>query len=126
MSVSTDMLPKLSCAVAWSDRFLQYAGSPRARSHLQAKLTRIQKAYMAGDRLQLRYLIQQYLTSYDARFRCGRVGGKEDALGSPPKGGQTEHHRGESECFSAHARSSSSPADLERREHVSSDIRFRD
>ena len=72
MPVATDMLPKLSCEAAWSDKFLQCAGSPRARSHIQAMLTRIHKAYRVGDRPQLRYLIQQYLTSHDALFAASR------------------------------------------------------
>jgi hypothetical protein len=70
--VATDMLPELSCEAAWPDTFLQCAGSSRARSHIQAMLTRIHKAYTVGDRPQLRYLIQQYLTSHDALFAASR------------------------------------------------------
>jgi hypothetical protein len=54
-------------------RFLRCAGSSRARAHLQARLTRIHKAYRASDRRQLRYLIQQYLTSSDARKAASRL-----------------------------------------------------
>src|SRR6266702_2340908 len=53
--------------------FLRAAESPRARTHLQATLTRIQKAHRAGDRRQLRYLIQQFLTSFDARLTATRL-----------------------------------------------------
>ena len=70
--IATDMLLELSCEAEWPDRFLQCAGSSRARSHIQAMLTRIHKAYTVGNRPQLRYLIQQYLTSHDALFAASR------------------------------------------------------
>src|SRR5438093_1258394 len=57
---------------AWPD-FLRAAESPRARTHIEAKLTRIQKAHRAGNRRQLRYLIQQFLTSFDARLTATRL-----------------------------------------------------
>jgi hypothetical protein len=65
--VPANTSPKLSSAAAWP-KLLQCAGSLRAGAHLQARLTRIQEAYTFGDRRQLRYLIQQYLASFDARI----------------------------------------------------------
>src|SRR5262249_36318121 len=53
--------------------FLRYAESLRAMDHLEAMLTRIRKAHKAGNRRLLRHLIQQYLTSYDARFAATRL-----------------------------------------------------
>ncbi len=57
---------------AWPE-FLRAAESPRARTHLEATLMRIQRAHRAGDRRQLRYLIQQFLTSFDARLAVTRL-----------------------------------------------------
>ncbi|HEX9323365.1 MAG TPA: reverse transcriptase domain-containing protein [Xanthobacteraceae bacterium] len=57
---------------AWPE-FVDSAESAPARAHLRAKLTRIRKAHKAGDRKQLRYLIQQYLTSFDALMTATRL-----------------------------------------------------
>jgi hypothetical protein len=57
---------------AWPE-FLRSADSPRAKAHFEATLSRIQKAHRAGNRRQLRHLIQQYLTSYDARLAATRL-----------------------------------------------------
>jgi Reverse transcriptase (RNA-dependent DNA polymerase) len=65
VSIPTDTLPESSLPAAWPD-FLKCAGSAGARTSLQARLRRIQKAYRTGDR-QLGYLIQQHLTSFYAR-----------------------------------------------------------
>ena len=56
---------------AWPE-FLQCAGSAGARAHLKARLTSIQKAHRTGDP-QLRFLIQQHLTSFDARLAATRL-----------------------------------------------------
>src|SRR5438876_177911 len=65
--------------------FLRSADSPRTRAHLQAMLTRIQKAHRAGDRKQLRYLIQQYLTSFDARLTATRLASRKMRWDRRPK-----------------------------------------
>src|SRR6266566_1846332 len=68
--------------------FLRAAESPRARTHLEATLTRIQKAHRAGDRKQLRYLIQQHLTSYDARLAATRLASRKMRWNRRPKKNQ--------------------------------------
>src|SRR6266566_3192596 len=68
--------------------FLRAAESPRARTHLQATLTRIQRAHRAGDRRQLRYLIQQYLTSFDARLTATRLASRKMRWDRRPKKSQ--------------------------------------
>ena len=68
--IANDTLP-MSRAAAWPD-FLQWAGSARARAHLKAKLTGIQKAHRTGDP-QLQFLIQQHLTSFHARTAATRL-----------------------------------------------------
>jgi hypothetical protein len=71
VSIPTDTLPELSRAAAWPE-FLECAGSAGARAHLKAMLTGIQKAHRTGNP-QLRFLIQQYLTSFDARLAATRL-----------------------------------------------------
>jgi hypothetical protein len=61
----------MTYTAAWPE-FVQCAGSGGARAHLKARLTGIQKAHRTGDR-QLRFLIQQYLTSFDARLAATRL-----------------------------------------------------
>jgi hypothetical protein len=56
---------------AWPE-FVQCAGSAGARAHLKAMLTGIQKAHRTGDP-QLSFLIQQHLTSFDARLAATRL-----------------------------------------------------
>src|SRR6266704_3207282 len=65
--------------------FLRAAESPRARTHLQATLTRIQRAHRAGERRQLRYLIQQFLTSFDARLTATRLASSKMRWNRRPK-----------------------------------------
>src|SRR6266496_4119547 len=65
--------------------FLRCAHSPWARAHLEAMLTRIQRAYRAGDWRQLRYLMQQYLTSYDARLAATRLASRKMRWDRRPK-----------------------------------------
>jgi hypothetical protein len=72
VSIPTNTLPELSRPAAWTE-FLQCAGSSAARAHLQSKLVGIQEAHKTGDR-QFRFLIQQYLNSFDARFAATRLG----------------------------------------------------
>lgn len=72
MAIPTDTLPELNSAAA----FLQCADLPRAKAHLRASLRRIQKAHRVGDP-QLPYLIQRYLTSYDARIAASRLAAKK-------------------------------------------------
>jgi hypothetical protein len=57
---------------AWPE-FLDCAESSVARAHLETMLTRIRKAHNAGNRRQLRYLIREYLTSFDARLTATRL-----------------------------------------------------
>jgi hypothetical protein len=87
MSIATDKLSESSHAAAWPE-FLHCADSPRARAHLVAMLTRIQKAHRAGDRRQLRYLTQQYLTSHDARLAATRLASRKMRWGRRPKKSQ--------------------------------------
>ena len=72
MAIPTDTVPELKFAAA----FLKCADSPRAKAHLRAKQRRIHKAHRAGDP-QLPYLIQKYLTSYDARIAASRLAAKK-------------------------------------------------
>src|SRR6266568_3478314 len=65
--------------------FLHAADSQRARAHLEAMLTRIQNAHRAGDRRQLRYLIQQFLTSFDARLAATRLASRKMRWDRRPK-----------------------------------------
>ncbi len=81
MSIATNNLSETSRAAAWPE-FLRSAGSPRARAHL---LTRIQKAHRAGNWRQLRYLTQQYLTSYDARLAATRLASRKMRWDRRPK-----------------------------------------
>jgi hypothetical protein len=71
VSIATDLLPEMTHTAAWPE-FLQCAGSAGARAHLKAKLAGIQKAHRTGDP-QLRFLIQKYLTSFDARLAATRL-----------------------------------------------------
>jgi hypothetical protein len=71
VSIATDLLPKMTGTAAWPE-FVQCAGSAGARAHLKARLSGIQKAYRTGDP-QLRFLIQQQLTSFDARLAATRL-----------------------------------------------------
>jgi hypothetical protein len=71
VSIATDLLPEMTCTAAWPE-FVQCAGSAGARAHLKAKLTGIQKAHRTGDR-QLQFLIQKYLTSFNARLAATRL-----------------------------------------------------
>jgi hypothetical protein len=71
VSVATDLLPKMTHTAAWPE-FVQCAGSAGARAHLKARLTGIQEAHRTGDP-QLRFLIQQHLTSFDARLAATRL-----------------------------------------------------
>ena len=84
MSIATNNLSETSRAAAWPE-FLRSAGSPRARAHLEARLTRIQKAHRAGNWRQLRYLTQQYLTSYDARLAATRLASRKMRWDRRPK-----------------------------------------
>src|SRR6266702_7172196 len=84
VSIATNNLSETSRAAAWPE-FLRSAGSPRARAHLEARLTRIQKAHRAGNWRQLRYLIQQYLTSYDARLAATRLASRKMRWNRRPK-----------------------------------------
>jgi hypothetical protein len=70
-SIATDILPEMTHTAAWPD-FVQCAGSARARAHLKAKLTGIQEAHRTGDP-QFGFLIQQYVTSFDARLAATRL-----------------------------------------------------
>src|SRR6266487_3701516 len=84
VSIATNNLSETSRAAAWPE-FLRSAGSPRARAHLEARLTRIQKAHRAGNWRQLRYLTQQYLTSYDARLAATRLASRKMRWDRRPK-----------------------------------------
>jgi len=84
VSIATNNLSETSRAAAWPE-FLRSAGSPRARAHLEARLTRIQKAHRAGNWRQLRYLTQQYLTSYDARLAATRLASRKTRWDRRPK-----------------------------------------
>src|SRR6266581_3761714 len=84
VSIATNNLSETSRAAAWPE-FLRSAGSPRARVHLEARLTRIQKAHRAGNWRQLRYLTQQYLTSYDARLAATRLASRKMRWDRRPK-----------------------------------------
>src|SRR6266536_1628779 len=68
--------------------FLECAESSVARAHLEAMLTRIQKAHRAGDWRQLRYLIQQYLTSHDARLAATQLASRKMRWNRRPKKNQ--------------------------------------
>ena len=68
--IANEILP-VSCEAPWPE-FLQCAGSAGARAHLKAMLTGIQKAYRTGDP-RFRFLIQQHLTSFDARLAATRL-----------------------------------------------------
>src|SRR6266536_1234609 len=61
------------------------ADSQRTRVNLEARLTRIQKAHRAGNWRQLRYLTQQYLTSYDARLEATRLASRKMRWDRRPK-----------------------------------------
>src|SRR6266516_1430242 len=65
--------------------FFHAAESVRARAKLEAMLTRIQIAHRAGDRRQLRYLTQQYLTSHDARLAATRLAARKMRWDRRPK-----------------------------------------
>ncbi len=52
---------------------------------MRGMLARIQKAYRAGDKQQFRYLVQQYLTSYDARLAATRLAGRKMRWDHRPK-----------------------------------------
>src|SRR5438477_10029548 len=56
----------VSRPAAWPE-FLRCAGSAAARRRLKTMLTAIQDAYRTGDP-KLRFLIQQYLMSFNARL----------------------------------------------------------
>src|SRR6266536_2443293 len=84
VSIATNNLSETSRAAAWPE-FLRSAHSPRARAHLEARLTRIQKAHRAGNWRQLRYLTQQYLTSYDARLAATRLASRKMRWDRRPK-----------------------------------------
>jgi hypothetical protein len=71
VSIATDLPPEMTYTAAWPE-FVQCAGSAGARAHLKARLTGIQKAYRTGDP-QLRFLIQQHVTSFDARLAATRL-----------------------------------------------------
>ena len=121
MAIPTDTLPELNFAAA----FLQCADSPRAKAHLRAKLRRIRKAHRAGDP-QLPYLIQKYLTSYDARIAASRLAAKKMPWYRRPKETELKSIAKSSECFSGDARRGQAPTDPEKREHVSSNIGLRE
>src|SRR6266567_7797093 len=72
---------------AWPE-FLDCAESSLARAHLEVMLTRIKKAHRAGDRRQLRYLIQQFLTSFDARLTATRLASSKMRWDRRPKKSQ--------------------------------------
>jgi hypothetical protein len=65
--------------------FLCCTDTAVARAHLEGMLTRIQKAHRTGNRRQLRYLIQQYLTSYDARLAATRLASRKMRWNRRPK-----------------------------------------
>ena len=68
---------------AWPD-FLA-ADSAQARAHREAMLTRIQRTHKAGNRAQLRYLIQQHLTSCDSRLAVKRLASRKMRWDRRPK-----------------------------------------
>lgn len=84
MSIATDRPPELSCAAPWP-RLLQRAGSRRVATQLHGMLRRIQRAYVVGDWRQLRYLIQQYLASFGARFAASRLAARKMSSDRRPK-----------------------------------------
>ncbi len=53
-------------------KFLRCAPSPKSAVHLEGMLRRISAAHMANDTKQLRYLIQEYLSSLDAKLTATR------------------------------------------------------
>jgi hypothetical protein len=78
VSIATDLL-----TAAWPE-FVQCAGSAGARAHLKAKLRGIQKAYRTGDP-QLQFLIQQHVTSFNARLAATRLAASKMPLYRRPK-----------------------------------------
>jgi Reverse transcriptase (RNA-dependent DNA polymerase) len=88
VSIATDLLPEMTGTAAWPE-FVQCAGSARARAHLKAKLTGIQEAHRTGDP-QLWLLIQQYVTSFDARLAATRLAASKMRWYRRPKKGELE------------------------------------
>jgi hypothetical protein len=69
---------------AWPE-FLECAESSVARARLKGKLTRIRKAHRAGDKKRFRYLLQEYLTSFEARLAATRLAARKMRWDRRPK-----------------------------------------
>ena len=73
VSIATDLLPKMTGTAAWPEFGCSVRDSAGAKAHLKAMPTwAIQKAHRTGDP-QLRFLIQKYLTLFDARLAATRL-----------------------------------------------------
>jgi hypothetical protein len=68
----TESAGPINPMAAWP-KFLRAAESPGARTHIKSRLMRIKEAHRAGDRKELRFLVQKHLTSYDARLAATRL-----------------------------------------------------